>query len=213
MKKSVKIIICILAVCLVGGLIFTTVGLVERNQIIDKLEEENEELKDEIESLEDDVEELDYNLSLYKDTFGNEIEEEEKEEEEQQEEQEESKPEEVEEYSNIKKVSFKTLKKMINKEESFILLVSQTYCSHCIAFKPIFNEALSDNNLIGYELDIATISEKDYYELADMFPTLSGTPTTIFFKDGKEISEESRMVGYQEKEETVKAFKENGFIK
>ena len=209
MKKSVKIIICILAVCLVGGLIFTTVGLVERNQIIDKLEEENEELKDEIESLEDDVEELDYNLSLYKDTFGDEIEEEEKEEEEQQ----ESKPEEVEEYSNIKKISFKTLKKMINKEESFILLVSQTYCSHCIAFKPIFNEALSDNNLIGYELDIATISEKDYYELADMFPTLSGTPTTIFFKDGKEISEESRMVGYQEKEETVKAFKENGFIK
>lgn len=209
MKKSVKIIICILAVCLVGGLIFTTVGLVERNQIIDKLEEENEELKDEIESLEDDVEELDYNLSLYKDTFGDEIEEEEKEEEEQ----EESKPEEVEEYSNIKKISFKTLKKMINKEESFILLVSQTYCSHCIAFKPIFNEALSDNNLIGYELDIATISEKDYYELADMFPTLSGTPTTIFFKDGKEISEESRMVGYQEKEETVKAFKENGFIK
>jgi thiol-disulfide isomerase/thioredoxin len=204
MKKSVKIIICILAAGLVGGLIFTTVGLVERNQIIDKLEEENEELKDEIESLEEDVEELDYNLSLYKDTFGDEIEEEE---------QEESKPEEVEEYSNIKKISFKTLKKMINKEESFILLVSQTYCSHCIAFKPIFNEALSDNNLIGYELDIATISEKDYYELADMFPTLSGTPTTIFFKDGKEISEESRMVGYQEKEETVKAFKENGFIK
>lgn len=209
MKKSVKIIICILAACLVGGLIFTTVGLIERNQIIDKLEEENEELKDEIKSLEDDVEELDYNLSLYKDTFGDEIEDEEKEEEEQ----EESKPEEVEEYSNIKKISFKTLKKMINKEESFILLVSQTYCSHCIAFKPIFNEALSDNNLIGYELDIATISEKDYYELADMFPTLSGTPTTIFFKDGKEISEESRMVGYQEKEETVKAFKENGFIK
>ena len=209
MKKSVKIIICILAACLVGGLIFTTVGLIERNQIIDKLEEENEDLKDEIKSLEDDVEELDYNLSLYKDTFGDEIEDEEKEEEEQ----EESKPEEVEEYSNIKKISFKTLKKMINKEESFILLVSQTYCSHCIAFKPIFNEALSDNNLIGYELDIATISEKDYYELADMFPTLSGTPTTIFFKDGKEISEESRMVGYQEKEETVKAFKENGFIK
>lgn len=103
MKKSVKIIICILAVCLVGGLIFTTVGLVERNQIIDKLEEENEELKDEIESLEDDVEELDYNLSLYKDTFGDEIEEEEKEEEEQ----EESKPEEVEEYSNIKKYLLK----------------------------------------------------------------------------------------------------------
>lgn len=208
MKKTSKIIICILILCLVGGLIYTSVQITERNQIIDELEEENDELKDEIKSLEKDIDELDYNLSFYKENFGDEIEDVEQEESNTTDDN-----EEVEEYSNIKKISFKTLKKMINKEESFILLISQTYCSHCIAFKPIFNEVLYDSNLIGYELDIATLSEDDYYEFADMFPTVSGTPTTVFFKDGIELSEESRMVGYQEKDVTIEVFKENGFIK
>lgn len=210
MKKGLKIIIMVVGICLAGGLVYTSFQISERDKIIDKLEEENDELKDEIESLEEDIDELDYNLSFYEENFGDEIEDEEETEEK---ENEKTETEIVEEYSNIKKISLKTLKKMIAKEEDFILLISQTYCSHCIEYKPIFNEALIDSNLIGYELDIATLSENDYYEFADLFPTVDGTPTTLFFKEGKEISEESRMVGYQEKESVLEAFTENGFKK
>ena len=51
-------------------------------------------------------------------------------------------------YSNILTVKLDKVRKMIEEKETFVLLISQTYCSHCIAFKPLYNQVLKDTKLL-----------------------------------------------------------------
>ncbi len=88
------------------------------------------------------------------------------------------------EYSNIHEITISDLNKMIDDKEDFILLVSQTSCSHCISFKPILNKALKQEKIIGYELDVQKISTSEKREIFDKLD-VSGTPTTQIYIDGK----------------------------
>lgn len=116
-------------------------------------------------------------------------------------------------YSNIKLISVNKLIDLMAEEEDFILLISQTYCSHCISFKPIYNEVLKENNLTGYEIDLLTLTEKQEEHLEALIKGIEGTPTTIFFKDGKELKHSTRIVGGLNKEELTTKFKKEGYIK
>ena len=71
-------------------------------------------------------------------------------------------------YSNIKLISVNKLIDLMSEDQDFILLISQTYCSHCIAFKPIYNEVLKENNLTGYEIDLLTLTEKQEEYVTDI---------------------------------------------
>lgn len=111
------------------------------------------------------------------------------------------------EYSNIHEITVSDLDKMIDDKEDFILLVSQTSCSHCISFKPILNEALKQEKIIGYELDVQKISTSEKREIFDKLD-VSGTPTTQIYIDGKR--QFGRIIGVDTKAnviEFVKKFK------
>lgn len=116
-------------------------------------------------------------------------------------------------YSNIKLISVNKLIDLMSEDQDFILLISQTYCSHCIAFKPIYNEVLKENNLTGYEIDLLTLTEKQEEQLEGLIQDIEGTPTTVFFKDGKELSHSTRIIGGLSKEELTTKFKKEGYIK
>ena len=50
-----------------------------------------------------------------------------------------------------KKSNTLRFKKMIDEKRSFVIVISQTYCSHCIAYKPVFNDVLKRNKINGYD--------------------------------------------------------------
>lgn len=116
----------------------------------------------------------------------------------------------VQEYDNIHKVDYKTFKEMIENKESFVIVISQTSCGHCITYKPIFDEALRENNIKGYELDLQVTSQHDRTEFLDTYP-VEGTPTTMIFTNG--ILEEEMLVSVQEKVAITNFLKKYNLIK
>ena len=113
-------------------------------------------------------------------------------------------------YSNILTVKLDKVRKMIEDKESFVLLISQTYCSHCIAYKPTYNEVMSENDMLGYDLDVATLSEGDFKKFKALFEVES-TPTTLVFVEGKQ--QEEIKIGAVTNEELTKFLKKYKIIK
>lgn len=114
------------------------------------------------------------------------------------------------EYSNIEKVTLDELKDLINQKRTFIIVISQTYCSHCIEYKPTFNEVLKENNITGYELDLLTLQKSEYDDFNNLL-TVTGTPTTFIYIDG--IVQTENKEGNVTKEELNTYLKKYGFIK
>lgn len=114
-----------------------------------------------------------------------------------------------ENYSNIEKISLSTLKEMIKKKRSFVIVISQTYCSHCIAYKPVYNEVLKSNKVKGYELDLLTLSENEYEEFKNIL-SISGTPTTLVYIDG--VAQQDILVGSVTKQDLNDYLSKYGFI-
>ncbi len=103
------------------------------------------------------------------------------------------------------------LENMVNNKETFILVYSSDYCSHCIEYKPILKKVLNDYNLTAYEIKSDNIGNTDIETFKNIVD-VTGTPTTMFFKDGKEISTSSRLKGSKTYDELVDFFTILGFI-
>lgn len=124
--------------------------------------------------------------------------------------------EELEEYDKkdenapLSEITFNELENMINNKEDFILLISQTNCSHCINFKPILIKTLEDNNIKAYDFNLTNITKHDYNKFVSKF-NVTKTPTILFFIKGIEQNT-SRIVGGKDQEELEKVFINLGFL-
>ncbi len=105
----------------------------------------------------------------------------------------------------LKELSYDEFKEKISKEDTFIIIISQTICSHCITFKPIMNDILIDNNVVGYYIEEDLLDEETRKELDDQY-NISATPTTLFIRKGKEDNS-TRIVGDYTKEKTIEIVK------
>ena len=110
----------------------------------------------------------------------------------------------------IKEISYKELEEKINNKESFILELVQTGCSHCEEFSPRFKAILKTNNLKAYSLNLYNLTEEEI-ERFDNLTTVTGTPTVLFFEDGKETS--NKINGAVSNDKIKEKLKENGYIK
>lgn len=110
----------------------------------------------------------------------------------------------------IKEISYKELEEKINNKESFILELVQTGCSHCEEFSPRFKAILKTNNLKAYSLNLYNLTEEEI-EKFDNLTTVTGTPTVLFFEDGKETS--NKINGAVSNDKIKEKLKENGYIK
>lgn len=118
---------------------------------------------------------------------------------------------EVKKLQNIKNMTIAELETNIAKKENFILVITQTSCGACIAYKPVLDEILINYNLIAYEIDIRTLSDEEYHKLNEII-TVEYTPTTLFFKEG--IKKEAQtLIGNTEKELIISSLKASEFIK
>lgn len=114
-------------------------------------------------------------------------------------------------YSHIVQINYDTFVNKIDQNENFILVVTQTYCSHCHDFKPVINKVLKEQELIAYELDLQTLTPEERKATAEII-NVSGTPTTLFFENGEE-NIAYRLVGSVSEETIINHLKEAHYIR
>jgi thiol-disulfide isomerase/thioredoxin len=112
-------------------------------------------------------------------------------------------------YEFINNISYQTFNEMIDNGETFVILISQRDCGHCVAFKPYYNQAMKENNIIGYELDVQMLNQTDRSDFLSRF-NISSTPTTMIFTNG--VPEEETLVGTQPPEEVTNFLKKYNLI-
>lgn len=119
-------------------------------------------------------------------------------------------------YVNINFIDYNGYKTVYENSDKSILVLGQTGCSYCNKYKPVLQEvAKAEGVKINY-LDIRKLSEDEWNtlleDLNDYFKDHEqwGTPLTLVLENKKVVD---TLVGYTEKTDTLKFYKENGLIK
>ncbi len=115
-------------------------------------------------------------------------------------------------YSNLETITLSDYISLINEKKSFILLTSQTFCSHCTNFKPVLNKVLDNHNLKAYIIEYNLLSNEEKATFNSV-TKISATPTTIFIKNGVEENESKRLNGEVSEKDIEARLKELGYIK
>ena len=113
--------------------------------------------------------------------------------------------------SNFEEIKYNKMMEKVKNKDSFIVLFSQTTCSHCKDFKPKLEKIANEFNIPIYYLETDLLDEDTYATLKKDF-NFSGTPTTIFIIEGEEKSAATRINGDVSREKIINKLKSNGFI-
>ncbi len=110
---------------------------------------------------------------------------------------------------NIKVSDLET--KIANKE-TFILVISQTGCSHCEQYLPELDRTLKELNIEANVLNITNLNTDEKITLSK-YANFSGTPTTLFFTEGEEKTSLNRIIGYASKAKIKERLASLGYTK
>lgn len=113
--------------------------------------------------------------------------------------------------NTITEIDYSKLEDLIDNKESFILEVVQTGCSHCEEFSPRFTAVLKTNDLTAYSLNLYNMTDDEREKFSELTTSVTGTPTVLFFEDGKETS--NRINGAVDNEKIEEHLKDAGYIK
>ena len=98
-----------------------------------------------------------------------------------------------------------------DNDEDFILLLSQTTCSHCQQYKPKLEDVANEYKLEVYYIEVDLLS-KDESDNLKKYASYSSTPSTVFVHNGEEKTAASRINGDASTDKIIKKLKSNGFI-
>lgn len=115
--------------------------------------------------------------------------------------------------SYLNKIGYDEIIEKIENKEDFVLLISQTTCSHCANYKPKLKDVANEYKLNVYYIDVDLLEEEEYNNLNSYlsFKT-AGTPVTLFLLNGEEKTVANRIKGDSSKDKIIKKLKSNGFI-
>lgn len=113
--------------------------------------------------------------------------------------------------NTITEIDYSKLEDLIDNKESFILEIVQTGCNHCEEFSPRFTAVLKTNDLTAYSLNLYNLTEEEREKFSELTTSVTGTPTVLFFEDGKETS--NRINGAVDNEKIEEHLKDAGYIK
>lgn len=113
--------------------------------------------------------------------------------------------------SYLKQIKYDEVMEKIQNKESFILVVSQTTCSHCKEYKPAFRKILKKNKLTAYYIEYDLLSKEEKKEFVK-YINFDSTPVTVFLKNGEESTTANRIVGARGEEYIIGKLKSNGYI-
>ena len=111
---------------------------------------------------------------------------------------------------NLISVSYSEINKKIDNKDSFMLVVSQSTCSHCASYKPKLIQVAKENYIDIYYIDYD--QDKNGEKFLEKFDLDGSTPITLFIKDGKEDSVLNRLEGDSTKSKVIEKKKKMGFI-
>lgn len=117
----------------------------------------------------------------------------------------------TEKSSKLVLLSFPELKEKIDNKESFILVITQTTCSHCAEYRPILTAVLDKYNITAYEIESNKLTTEERGLMNDI-ANVSGTPTTIFIEDGVETTTTNRIIGPANQSKLISRFTAMGYI-
>ena len=111
-------------------------------------------------------------------------------------------------YTTYNSLTYDEYSEKIKNNDSFILLLWRTGCSHCETFEPKLKEVISHYNLNIYGLNLADLSEKES-SIVENKTFVTGTPTMVYIKDGKYST---KMVGDKDEQELIDFLVECGYL-
>ena len=115
------------------------------------------------------------------------------------------------EYPYIHELTFKELESKLNNQDSFVLIITQTGCSHCEAYLPVVQNVSNKYKVDFYVLNRTNISDEERTKLKNI-ANISGTPTTLFYTSGEEKSALNRLVGQATEYRLVEKLTSEGYI-
>jgi predicted bacteriocin transport accessory protein len=110
-------------------------------------------------------------------------------------------------------LNYEQLSKKIDNKDNFILVVSQSTCSHCATYKPKLKTIAKNYNIDIYYIDYDKETEEIEKKFLNDYNLDGSTPITIFIKKGKQTNLFDRLEGDVSKEKAIAKFKKMGFIK
>lgn len=113
---------------------------------------------------------------------------------------------------NLTSITYNEIKEKINNKEDFILIISQTTCSHCASYKPKVETVTKEYGIEVYYIDYDKETKETQTKLLDELNLSGATPMTLFFIDGKEKSILNRIEGDTSNNKIITTFKKMGFI-
>lgn len=109
-------------------------------------------------------------------------------------------------------LSYEQLTKKIENKETFPLVIGSSECSACANYEITMQSFIREHNVEVFEIDLSEISDEQYDKLK-LEISFTGTPTTVFYKDGELTSFYNRINGSVSKGVVEDYFKSNGYIK
>ena len=113
--------------------------------------------------------------------------------------------------SYFKQLDINDFVNFIENKENFILVISQTLCSHCTNYKPKVEEIANNYKLIIYYIEYDLLSE-DSKNIFNSYVDFSGTPTTLFYNNGEELFD-NRISGNVSSDRLINILRTNNYIK
>ena len=113
--------------------------------------------------------------------------------------------------SYLVEIKYDKLIEKIENKEDFVLLISQTTCTHCMDYKPKLKEVANKYKLEVYYIEYDLLKDKEKKVVKEHF-NFEGTPQTVFVIGGIEKTAAMRIDGDASVEKIIKKFKSNGFI-
>ena len=114
--------------------------------------------------------------------------------------------------NNFIKLSYDEVMDKLSNNETFVLCVSATECTHCQNYKPKLKKIANEYGVKIYYTDVDTFSDEDYDKFKNDVSFDGATPVTIFFKEGKEETTATRIEGDVSSNKVINKLKKNGFI-
>lgn len=113
--------------------------------------------------------------------------------------------------SYFKELKYDEVIEKIKNKDSFVLLISQTTCTHCISYKPKLEEAANKYKINIYYIESNLLNDEERDKFTS-YINFSSTPVTVFIKNGEETTVANRINGDASKDKLEKKLKSNGFI-
>lgn len=88
----------------------------------------------------------------------------------------------------IKEINYAKLTSMLKKDKTFVAIITQATCEHCIKLKQKITKYLKKHHVTVYDVDV--VQENDpqaiWKKIQNKFDDFEGTPATIIIVKGDE---------------------------